>query len=212
MSRRFTPLFAASSASSRLILCSAILAFSGCISIGSDAGSKSLFGLNLHDPTIASEKPKTPGVLLIRNVQGLALTDTTKLIYQPKDSQYSTYQLSQWVEPPTLMLGNELVRIFQHLQMFDGVTRTTSSIVGDYQLNAELREFTYRSESKESVCSVTLFVELVNLHTHALIAQREFSAQEKVDDPTPEKIVQGLTTSSDRLVQELASWIGEIRP
>ncbi|MCC6952918.1 MAG: membrane integrity-associated transporter subunit PqiC [Deltaproteobacteria bacterium] len=147
--------------------------------------------------------------LLIRDSDGVRLSDTHSIVFSRDARELASYQYASWVEPPADQISHLIYDAFQASNMFTVVSRSTSGVVGDLQLNIEVKDFFYDLSGDPDVVKIRIGAELLNLRDRSVLASREFIATKPVDDEGVEYVVAGFGAGATELISSLVTWVGE---
>ena len=145
--------------------------------------------------------------LLVRDTKANAFVNSRKIIFSETARTRGYYQFAQWVEPPPGAFTELLLERLNESKMFTSVTRIANSAIGDMQLNTELAEFYHDISKRPGYARVKVRVELVDLHSRAVISQRDFEKNTEVSSYDAEGAVQGLTQAVNEIVNEIVAWM-----
>lgn len=185
---------------------------SGCSLPFGVSPQRSVFSVDLSKSECVRERNRTAGTLLIKDFLGESLTSTQRILYRDSSRSVSSYQLSQWVEPPTTFLSNELLRRLQRAEPFTVVSKNSGSVVGDYQINVQLHDYSFHRDQEPRAARIAFTAELVRLMDRAVLSQRSFEISKESAADNPESVVQALEEGSLEGVSQICRWLEEIRP
>lgn len=138
-----------------------------------------------------------PITLLIGRITGPAIYREDQIVYSSGGEGMGLYEYHRWVEPPTEMIQEILLRQFRASGEFRGVYALRSDTQGDYLLHGRLYDFKEVSGSPLAG-RVSLELELRNIKTHSVVWTHYYSH----DEPASEKSVGAIVTALDRNVHQ----------
>ncbi|HKV25810.1 MAG TPA: ABC-type transport auxiliary lipoprotein family protein [Candidatus Acidoferrum sp.] len=134
-----------------------------------------------------------PVTLLIGRISGPAIYREDQIVYSGGGEGMGLYEYHRWVEPPTEMVQEILLRQFRASGDFRGVYALRSDAQGDYLLHGRLYDFKEVSGSPLSG-RVSIELELRNVKTHAVVWTHYYSH----DEPASEKSVGAVVSALDK--------------
>jgi cholesterol transport system auxiliary component len=170
------------------------------------------FGLQHTPDTSKSTNPfpiKSPSLLIADATSPIWLDSQAiqyRLTYNNPMQLYS-YANSRWAATPATMLTLQ-VRNYMLSEKGNAVIKPSDGAQADYMLQIELNEFSQVFETIDSSNAVIrLNASLIKRKTRLLIAQRNFSVQQKASTTDAAGAVKALAEASNQLTKKLGNWI-----
>lgn len=182
------------------------------------AGCSVLFGLNaeytvfyqLPSPTDVEEvEHELPYRLVLPDARGVGFVSTPRIVFTKSTFEQGYYQFASWVEPPPQRITTLILEELRRTGAFQTVSRVGSGVVGDLQLNLELRDFSHYLDSPPGKGRMEIAAELVDLTTHQSLGQRRFESEAPAASFDSAGAVAALSTVSSTLVKEIVAWVYE---
>jgi ABC-type uncharacterized transport system auxiliary subunit len=149
---------------------------------------------NLAPPANPNAVPIT---LLIGRLTGPAIYREGQIVYSSGGESMGLYEYHRWVEPPTEMIQDILLRQLRASGHYRGVYTLRSDIHGDYLLHGRLYDFKEISGST-LVGRVTMELELRDIKTHTVVWTHFYTH----DEPAAAKTVDAMVAALDKNVQQ----------
>jgi len=147
------------------------------------------------------------GTLLVLETEAAPFLASRKIIFSDSPSERGYYQYASWTESPNKQITGLLVNRLEESKALSTVTKVSGTTVGDFQLNSELLELYHDISERPGKARVSLRVELVNLKTRKIIAQKKFSAQAKLEEYDAAAAVEGLSHAVSNILHQVQSWL-----
>jgi ABC-type uncharacterized transport system auxiliary subunit len=177
---------------------------SGCsLPFGVGGSPKTIYRLEMG--SLKAPEGRVTKRLAIREILSSGYIDSHRVLFTRTPGQVGSYQFASWEEFPTKRLTDLLLLHLQTSEAFECVTRTTSGSVSELQFNGELLEFVHDVQARG--IRAILQVELLDLGTRRIVAQRIFEMFEPVSEDNVAGAVSGYTRVVNRLVEEVAAWL-----
>ena len=131
-----------------------------------------------------------------------------RLAYRDPTQSY-TYANSRWAAAPATLLTHRIRNRIADVTN-DKVVSTSNSARADFTLHLELEEFSQVFDTVDtSHVVIRLRASLVHRSSRLLKAQRNFSMEQAAPTANAAGAVQALTESSDKLTENLITWLAE---
>ena len=194
------------------VVLTSVMLSSCSLPFGSGAGQKRAYSMELGATRCVRERPPSSGTLLVREILGENLTNSQRILYRETVRRLASYQLSQWVQPATEILTNEFLKRLQQVAPFSSVSRSSGSVVGDYQLNIQLHDFSLHRDRNPRVVEVSFTAELVRLMNREIISQKQFVLNAESAGDDPESAVLALEQGAAQGLSSVCGWLEQVRP
>ncbi|HKT48091.1 MAG TPA: ABC-type transport auxiliary lipoprotein family protein [Candidatus Acidoferrales bacterium] len=165
-----------------------------------------------YELTVAGKAPPPanaepfPVTLLIGPITSSHLYREDRIVYSAKDESMGTYEFHRWVQPPTEMLQDVVLRELRSSGRFRAVALLRSNSQGDYVLRGRLYDFKEVS-GKPASGRVAVDFELRELKTGATVWSHSYLREEAVSGDS--KQLSELVAALDRGTQEIVSELQE---
>jgi len=131
-----------------------------------------------------------------------------RLAYRDPTRSY-TYANSRWAAAPATLLTHRVRNRIADVTN-DKVVSTSDGARADFTLHLELEEFSQVFDTVDtSHVVIRLRASLVHRSSRSLKAQRNFSMEQAAPTANAAGAVQALTESSDKLTENLITWLAE---
>ena len=147
-----------------------------------------------------------PVTLLIGPITSSHLYREDRIVYSAKDESMGTYEFHRWVQPPTEMLQDIVLRELRSSGRFRAVALLRSNSQGNYVLRGRLYEFKEVS-GRPSSGRVAVDFELRELKTGATVWSHSYLREEAASGNG--KQLSELVAALDRGTQEIVSQLQE---
>jgi ABC-type uncharacterized transport system auxiliary subunit len=184
----------------------AIFLLAGC---GAARPSK-YYGLTVPGDSSANSADLNafPVMLLIGRITGPELYREDPIVYSSNGDIMGTYEYHRWVEPPTQLLQEILLRELRASGHFRVVELLRSDIHGDYLLHGHLYDF--KELDKPSMATrFTLELELLNIKTGATVWTHFYTHDEPTNGKEVGAVVEALDKSVQQGIREFSSSLTE---
>ncbi|SCY03563.1 ABC-type transport auxiliary lipoprotein family protein [Nitrosospira sp. Nsp13] len=198
----------------------AVLLLAGCATPRAQVPT-AVYDFGLEQPFIASgatDKSSNPPhlftSLLVAATSPAWLDNPTiqyRLVYHDPARSY-TYANSRWAAAPATLLTQRVKGYIAGVSN-ERVVSAGDGVRADYILRLELEEFTQIFDTPhQSRAVIRLRASLIERSTRSLLAQRSFSTEQAAPTANAAGAVRGLTEASDKLIENLISWLAEKLP
>ena len=147
--------------------------------------------------TPAPNPNAVPITLLIGRVTGPDIYRENQIVYSSGGESMGLYDYHRWVEPPTEMSQEVLLRQLRETSHYRGVYTLRSDIHGDYLLHGRLYDFK-EVDGSSLVGRVTLELELRDIKSHTVVWTHFYTH----DEPVNGKQVGDVVAALDKNVQQ----------
>src|SRR5487761_130084 len=148
-------------------------------------------------------KPSTsvyPVTVLVGRIDAPEILEDEPIVYRSGPNEIGTYPYHQWVEPPSRMVKDMLIRRLRASGKYRSVAELGSSVQGDYALQGKLYDFE-EVDTGRIMALVTMEFELFDLRTRNIVWTHYYSRRE----PVQGKEIPDVVSALDRnLAQGLA--------
>ncbi|GMV61273.1 MAG: hypothetical protein AMXMBFR74_04420 [Parvibaculum sp.] len=160
------------------------------------------------------EVPAGPGAtaqLVVEEFAAPAAIDTARVVYKSSPHSIAYYAGARWADRAPRMIASLAVETLTGTGRFPAVTGPGARVRMDLALSGDIRAFeAYRASATglgESATGVrvSLFVRLVRLRDHSIVASREFTAEAKAGSGM-DGVVAGYDAALDEVLAALALW------
>ena len=148
-------------------------------------------------------------VLLVTRPLARVELDTPRMAYREQDYQLQYFARSRWVDTPAQLLLPGLVEALEASGMFVAVVRVGSAAQPDLRLAVELMEFSQDFRVAPSEFQLRLRLQLVDLETRAVLANRLFSTRAVAPERSPRGVAVAANTAWQALLPELVAFCAD---
>lgn len=179
----------------------ALLAVPGC----SSGTVPTTYDLSaVRDGRVATRLNPGRGQLLVAEPITVQVLDSDRIIVKDASGAISFIGGGQWADRLPRLVQTRLIQTFENIGGRAAVGRPGDRIVGDYQLNTDIRSFQIMSDSGEAV--VELSVKLINDKTGRVVAARIFSGRLPASAGDAGAAAKALDTALMGVLVEIVRW------
>lgn len=184
-----------------------LLAFSACSGLSPTPRPTTTF-YALDGPSGSVPATATPTgtfTLIVSPPHAAAGFDSARIIYVRSAHKLEYFAHSEWIDPPSRMLGPLLVAAIRNSGKFHAVVLTPGLATGEYRLDTEIIRLQHEFQSTSSQVRFTLRAYLVADKTRHVLAWREF----EVVAIAPSEDAYGGVIAANSTVQTVLSQLSE---
>lgn len=158
--------------------------------------------------TVPAEKngaePADPGAatLLVAPLLGSHLYREDRIVYSSGGEEMGTYEYHRWVEPPTEMIPEVLLRELRASGRYKAVYAARSNANGDFLIRGRLYEFKEIS-GRTLLAKVALELEMLKVKSGATVWTHYYSHEEPVSKNNVPAVVAALDRNVQTAVKEM---------
>ncbi|MGH9742829.1 MAG: ABC-type transport auxiliary lipoprotein family protein [Candidatus Acidiferrum sp.] len=156
----------------------------------------------------ATNPNAVPITLLIGRLTGPALYREDQIVYSSGGESMGLYDYNRWVEPPTEMIQEILLRQMRASAHYRGVYTLRSDIHGDYLLHGRLYDFK-EVDGSPLAGRVTMELELREIKTHTAVWTHFYTHDEPANGKTVGDVVAALDKNVQQGVAEMLASLDE---
>lgn len=145
--------------------------------------------------------------LLVFPPQARPLYDTTQMAYMTQAHQVGYFSRNEWGETPSQMLLPLLARALDRTHCFAAVATPPYPYAYRYALRTEILALMQDFTSQPATLQLSLRVQLSDDAANRVIASREMTASEPLQDRTPEAGVQAANKATAKVLQEVVKLV-----
>jgi len=156
---------------------------------------------DLHYYTIATVPPacrpqRIQRTILVTQPRANAIYSNARMVYIPDCYQIQYFTQNRWADTPPNMLHPLLIKSLQNTGCFQAIINTPTTTYYDWILNTQLLSFQQEFLTQPSQFRLAVHVQLINAHTHRIIATKDFVTTQKapIDNPHGGAIAANLAT------------------
>lgn len=150
-----------------------------------------------------------PVTVLVLTPEAKAAYDTTQMAYSLGPYQLAYFRYHQWAGTPSQMLQPLLLRTLEATGYFSAVLTPPYAGRYTYQLRTEIVEFTQDFASEPAALRLSLRLRLSDSAAERLVATREISLREPMQQRTPYAGVVAANDAMAKALQEMARFVLE---
>lgn len=171
--------------------------FIGILSGCGAARPSEYYHLTVADnPPATADQDPYPVTLVLGRVTSPNLYRQDHLVWSSDGQSMGVYEYQRWVESPTEMLADVLVREFRDSESYQGVYSEGSNVHGDYLLRVQLYDFEEISQTP-LVARLSFDCELREVKSGTTVWTHYYTH----DEPVSRKAVSAVAAALDRNVQ-----------
>ncbi|HTQ61584.1 MAG TPA: ABC-type transport auxiliary lipoprotein family protein [Candidatus Solibacter sp.] len=156
----------------------------------------------------AANPDAVPITLLIGRMTGPAIYREGQIVYSSGGESMGLYEYHRWVEPPTEMIQEILLRQLRASGRYRGVYTLRSDIHGDYLLHGRIYDF--KEISGSAIASrVTMELELREIKSHTVVWTHFYTHDEAVAGKGIDAVVEALDKNVQQGVTEMLASLSE---
>ena len=137
------------------------------------------------------------------------LYDTTQMAYTQRPYEVAYFSRNQWGETPSRMLQPLLVRTLETTGYFSAVLTPPHAGRYGYALRTEILQLTQDFTSDPPALQLSLRLQLTDGATGRLVATKEISAREPMQQKTPYAGVVAANEATAKALQQAAQFVLE---
>jgi cholesterol transport system auxiliary component len=161
-------------------------------------------------PDLAPRLPQLKtraATLLVLPPETRPIYDTTQMAYTVRPYQIDYFSRNEWGATPSQMLQPLLVQTLENSHAFSAVLVPPYSGSYNYVLRTEILELTQDFTSEPAALQLTLRFQLNNGTSNRLIASKEISLREPMQQKTPHAGVVAANDAVAKALREAASFV-----
>ena len=155
--------------------------------------------------TMPAPAPTAP-TLIVGPSRAAAGFDSQRIIYVREPHKLEYFAHSEWVDPPTRMLGPLMVGAIERSGAFRAVVLTPASAAGDMRLDTEIVRLQHEFQTQPSQVRFTLRATLVDDRTRRVIAWREIDSAVPASSDDPYGGVVAANLAVQAVLEKLAAF------
>ena len=159
-------------------------------------------------PASTTDRSPYPVTLLLGPLRASHLYREDHIVYGSSGENMGTYQYQQWVEPPTEMLVDVLLRDLRASGRYRAVDALRSNSHGDYILYGRLYDFKEISAAP-LMARITMDLELREVKSGSTVWTHYYSHDEPVSGKDISAVVAALDRNAQRGMTEVESSLGQ---
>jgi len=156
------------------------------------------------DATPVAERSPFPVTLLLGPLRASHLYRENHIVFSTKTEAMGTYEYQQWVEPPTEMLADVLLRNLRATGKYRAVDMMRSNSHGDYILYGRLYDFKEISTAP-LMTRITVDCELREVKTASTVWTHFYTHDEPVNGKDITAVVAALDRNAQSGMKEISA-------
>lgn len=169
-------------------------------------GSSPIPTFDLTAPSSFTARGGSGGQLIVVMPTALAALDTEKILVEPAPGQITYLPEAQWSDRLPPLLQARVIQAFENGSKARRVARPGDSVVGEYQLNLDIRTFGVRFTAGAPDAVVEISAKVVQLASGKIAAAQVFSARVPVSAMNGAAVTAALDTASNKVLTDLVLW------
>jgi ABC-type uncharacterized transport system auxiliary subunit len=146
--------------------------------------------------------------LVVGTISGPEIFRGSPIAYRIGANEIGTYQYSQWVDPPVLMVQSSLIRVLRASGNYQSVTSLGGAADGQFLVRGRLHDFEEVDGGSISTL-VSMEFELVERKSGKVVWTHFYSQSEPVQGKEMSAIVTALDVNLDRGLKETAAGLNQ---
>lgn len=146
--------------------------------------------------------------LLVGTISGAEVFRGSPIAYRIGANEIGTYQYSQWIEPPVILVQSSLIRVLRGTGNFHSVMSLGSATDGPFLVRGRLYDFE-EVDGGSITGLVSMEFELVDRKSGKVVWTHFYSQSEPVQGKEMSAIVTALDVNLDRGLKETAEGISQ---
>jgi ABC-type uncharacterized transport system auxiliary subunit len=146
--------------------------------------------------------------LVVGTISGPEIFRGSPIAYRIGTNEVGTYQYSQWVEPPVVLVQNSLIRVLKASGNYQSVASLGSSADGQYLVRGRLYDFE-EVDGGSITGLVSMEFELLDRKSGKIVWSHFYSQSEPVQGKEMSAIVTALDVNLDRGLKETAAGLNQ---
>lgn len=195
-----------------LLALAASVALTGCTAVGAlNRASEPLDVYELRAPAdlpVARGRPQAIDfVVEVPSASGVV--DTDRILVRPTPAQVQYLPDARWSENAPVMVQTALVEGLERIGAFRFVGRRPLAASSDVALVSNMTEFhaEVAPEGGGALVRISLVARLVREADASVVARRTFSGVATVPDTSTAAILEGYSTASQQVLDQMLTWI-----
>lgn len=175
------------------------LALAGC-------SSAPIPTFDLSAPTGFTARGGGAGQLIIVTPTALSALDTEKILVEPAPGQITYLPEAQWSDRLPSLLQARTLQAFENGSKLRRVARPGDGVVGDYQLNLDVRTFGVRFTAGAPDAVVEISAKVIQLASGKIAAAQVFSARVPISAMNGAAVTAALDTAANKVLTDIVMW------
>jgi ABC-type uncharacterized transport system auxiliary subunit len=146
--------------------------------------------------------------LVVGTINGPEIFRATPIAYRIGANEIGTYQYSQWIDPPVVLVQSGLIRVLRASGNFQSVTSLGSAADGPFLIRGRLSDFE-EVDGGSITGLVSMEFELVDRKSGKVMWTHFYSQSEPVQGKEMSAIVTALDVNLDRGLKETAAGLNQ---
>jgi len=160
-------------------------------------------------PTEVPRRNSRPITLLVFPPETSPVYDTTQMAYTLRPYEVAYFSRHEWGQTPSRMLQPLLVRTLEATGYFTAVLTPPYAGRYSYALRTEILQLTQDFTSDPAALQLSLRVQLTDNATGRLVATKEISVREPMQQKTPYAGVVAANEATAKALQQVAAFVLE---
>lgn len=176
-----------------------VLGLAGC-------GTSPTPTFDLSAPSGFTARSGGGGQLIIVAPTALAALDTERIMVEPSPGQITYLPEAQWSDRLPSLLHARTIQAFENGSKLRRVARPGDGVVGEYQLNLDIRTFGVRVTAGAPDAVVELSAKVIQLASGTIVAAQVFSARVPVSAMNGPGVTAALDAASNKVLTDVVMW------
>jgi cholesterol transport system auxiliary component len=188
-----------------IILASAALALSACVSVLPEAAPASARYQVTDVTPVGADRAAVKWTLGVEEPDATLAFNTAKIALSREPARIEYYAGGEWVDRAPRLFGAALVRSFENTGAIRGVGSRVTLPISTYALQTDVRKLTITHRGGDLSADVEIFARLTNGRS-TVIASRLFTASGPVESDNAGAAATALNAGLENIQRELVEW------
>ena len=163
-------------------------------------------------PAAAVATPRFTASLRVDTPQAGRALDSLRIAVIPASNVITVYQGARWSDRAPRLLRDRLVDAFRASAHYAAVSSDDANLQADLELTGDLRAFQTQYMAGKPVVIIRYDAQLVQPHTQAILATRQFDIHQAVAGKAVAQVVVAFGQAADALATQVVDWVNAARP
>ncbi|MBC16348.1 MAG: hypothetical protein CL942_04760 [Desulfovibrio sp.] len=176
----------------------------GCVKLGSEPLDKQFYRL-MPERSAETAHVKRDLILKVRRLSISEIYNTRELVYQLDNGRVESDFYNMFFVSPRSMLTTELRSWLKEADIFASIIEPGSMIIPGLTLEGVVNSLygDYATSEPVAVVAMQFFLVDENTPDNTIVFSKDYTQRVPLTEPTPEKLVQGMTTGVQLIFEEL---------
>jgi cholesterol transport system auxiliary component len=162
-------------------------------------------------PAHAVATASLTGSLRVDTPQAGHTLDSARIAVVPASNVITVYQGARWSDRAPRLLRDRLIDAFRASARYAAVSSDDANLRSDLELTGDLRAFQTEYMAGKPVVVIRYDAQLVQPHTQAILATRQFDIHQAVAGKAVAQVVVAFGQAADALATQIVDWVNAAR-